>query len=73
MARFRIVRSWKPDDDELLISLLGQEHLVARAIAIKLKRTVNAVRARANHLGLSAARHRKSYQPLARPGTENAI
>jgi hypothetical protein len=56
MARYRVIRSWTTDEDEILIALLKQEHQPARALARKLHRTVNAVRRRALKLGLSATR-----------------
>jgi hypothetical protein len=56
MTKYRVIRSWTTEEDEILVALLKQEHQSLRAIARKLHRTSNAVRGRALKLGLSATR-----------------
>jgi predicted ArsR family transcriptional regulator len=44
MSRCLLIRRWTPEDDEALVLLLERERMPVRAIAIKLRRSPNAVR-----------------------------
>jgi hypothetical protein len=65
MARIRLIRAWKPDDDRLLAELIANKHSPLR-VSIKMRRTESAVRTRADKLDLvwshGAARPKQRYK-----------
>ena len=59
MARYRLVRPWTREDDEALMALLRKEHVTVAGIAVKLRRSIPAVRIRATYLGLPISQRDK--------------
>jgi hypothetical protein len=67
MPAFRTARHyWSPDEDRVLVSLLKDTDLSIWAIATKLQRSEDAIRARAAKLGLAS----KMVGRQSRPGGE---
>ena len=59
MPRYRLIRPWTGTDDEALMVLLRRQSVSVAAIAVKLRRSIPAVRARATYLGLSVSDRKK--------------
>lgn len=68
MARIRLIRAWKPEDDRLLAELIAKKQSPLR-VSIKMRRTESAIKTRADKLDLvwghRAARPKQRYKKRA--------